>query len=106
MINNTGGRVDVVQNITLGSLSGAGNVNLLSTAMGVPHSLTTGVLGNSDTISGVISGVGGSLTKTGPGILTLTNTNTYSGPTLPVSFLKDNILSPFQEVEDGFYGFS
>ncbi len=24
--------------------------------------------------------------------------------TLPVTFLKDDIFSPFQEVEDGFYG--
>jgi autotransporter-associated beta strand protein len=62
--------------LSIGSLSGAGNIKIFS-------DLALGGLGNDDTISGVISDQsgGGALTKTGNGILTLTNANTFTGPT-------------------------
>jgi len=59
---------------TIGSLSGAGNVNLGD------RKLTIG--GDSSTeFSGSISGAGGSLAKLGNGTLTLSGTNTYTGGT-------------------------
>ncbi|AZO28843.1 autotransporter outer membrane beta-barrel domain-containing protein [Mesorhizobium sp. M1B.F.Ca.ET.045.04.1.1] len=59
---------------TIGSLSGAGNVNLGD------RKLTIG--GDASTIfSGVISGAGGSLAKLGNGTLTLSGTSTYTGAT-------------------------
>ncbi|HAV1831646.1 TPA: transporter [Enterobacter hormaechei subsp. steigerwaltii] len=78
VINQTGGTVtlaDAAGNTAIGSLSGAGSVNLSSAT------LTEGDLGLNDTISGVISGNGGGLTKTGTGTLTLTGTNSYTGAT-------------------------
>ncbi len=62
-------------NQSIGSLSGTGSVTL-GTA-----TLTTGNNDADSTFSGAISGVGGKLTKTGSGTLTLSGTNTYTGDT-------------------------
>ncbi|WP_277976413.1 autotransporter-associated beta strand repeat-containing protein [Pantoea endophytica] len=78
IINASGGVVDISAvngQTSVGSLSGAGNVELGSAT------LLEGNLGRNDTISGVISGNGGSLVKTGAGALTLTGNNTYTGTT-------------------------
>ena len=61
--------------MTAGSIEGAGSYILGS------KTLTTGSNNLSTTVSGVISGLGGALTKTGTGTLTLSNTNTYTGDT-------------------------
>ncbi len=61
--------------MTAGSIEGAG-----SYVLGAKE-LTVGSNNLSTTVSGVISGPGGSLTKIGTGTLTLTNTETYTGAT-------------------------
>jgi fibronectin-binding autotransporter adhesin len=76
--NNAGGVVNLANassGTTIGSLSGAGNVELEG------KTLSEGSLNRNDLISGVISGVGGVLNKIGSGILTLTGDNTYTGQT-------------------------
>ncbi|WBM69307.1 autotransporter outer membrane beta-barrel domain-containing protein [Buttiauxella sp. WJP83] len=76
--NNTGGVVNIASSTsgtTVGSLSGAGNVELGA------QTLSEGSLNLSDIISGVISGVNGGLAKIGSGTLTLTGDNTYTGST-------------------------
>lgn len=76
--NLSGGRVDIshVDSATsVGSLSGAGNVELGD------KTLSLGNLGLNDTISGIISGDSGNLVKIGDGILTLTGDNTWTGTT-------------------------
>ncbi|MEZ2298665.1 autotransporter-associated beta strand repeat-containing protein [Variovorax sp. RCC_210] len=79
VINNAGGRVRIsllgANGVSIGSLSGAGNV-LLGT-----KALTTGGLNTDTEVSGVISGNGGSLVKVGTGALTLSGANTYTGGT-------------------------
>jgi len=78
VLNNAGGTLDLTglyDHITLGSIAGAGNILLGG------HTLTTGGLGTSAEISGVISGLGGSLVKIGNGTLTLSGANTYTGVT-------------------------
>ncbi len=60
---------------SIGSLSGAGNVLLGN------RELQEGALGKNDSISGIISGASGSLTKQGGGTLTLSGNNTYGGAT-------------------------
>ncbi|RZA65938.1 hypothetical protein EVY18_29380, partial [Citrobacter freundii] len=73
-----GGKVDIsaVDSATsIGSLSGAGNVELGN------KELSLGNLHLDDTISGIISGNDGSLVKIGDGTLTLTGDNTYTGTT-------------------------
>jgi fibronectin-binding autotransporter adhesin len=90
IVNNasTSGSLDISglnagAGLSIGSLSGSGAVYL------GPHALTVdGLASNpSTTISGVIrdgginGGTGGSLTKAGIGILTLTGANTYTGGT-------------------------
>jgi outer membrane autotransporter protein len=59
----------------IASLAGAGNVTLGAAK------LTTGADNSSTTFDGVISGTGGSLTKTGTGTFILTGANSYSGNT-------------------------
>ncbi len=68
------GTYDVDTTDTINSLAGTGAVELNT---GI--TLTTGD-GNTQTISGIISGAG-NLTKVGSGTLTLSGTNTYSGIT-------------------------
>lgn len=60
---------------SIGSILGSGNVMLEGAT------LTTGNDGNNTTFSGVISGGGGNLIKTGGGIFTLSGVNTYTGTT-------------------------
>lgn len=59
----------------VGSFSGAGNIEL-------GDNLLSYFSAANQTFSGVISGVGGSLRKSGNGVLTLTGANTYDGGTL------------------------
>ena len=81
--NNLGGVIDFSATtgpagdgkITAGSIAGAGNYNLGS------NQLTVGSNDLSTEVSGVISGAGGSLVKTGTGMLMLSGANTYSGGT-------------------------
>jgi autotransporter-associated beta strand protein len=80
-----GGTLDISQiggsGTTLGSIEGSGTIALGS------WNLSVGANGASTTFSGTIAdggaggGTGGSLTKTGAGILTLTGANTYTGGT-------------------------
>ncbi len=85
IVNNAGGTVDISfvgSGIGIGSLSGAGLVSLGG------KTLTLGGLHRDDTISGVIAdggdggGTGGSLIKTGAGMLVLNGINTYTGNTM------------------------
>lgn len=70
---------DLASSETIGSLAGGGatggNVTLNA------NTLTTGGNNSSTAYAGVISGIGGALTKTGSGTLTLSGTNTYTGVT-------------------------
>lgn len=88
--------------LTIGSLSGAGNVYLGA------NNLTVGANNASTTFSGVIADggnpgetgspttTGGSVTKTGTGTLTLTGTNTYTGgTTISGGFINFNALGNF-----------
>ncbi|AST78865.1 TPA: autotransporter outer membrane beta-barrel domain-containing protein [Citrobacter farmeri] len=78
VINQSGGSVNVsnVDSATaIGSLSGAGNVELGD------KTLSLGNLALDDTISGIISGDHGNLVKIGDGTLTLTGDNTWTGTT-------------------------
>lgn len=61
--------------ISVGSVSGAGNIHLGA------KSLTLGGLNTSTTLSGVIDGTLGTLVKAGTGTLTLTGANTHTGGT-------------------------
>jgi fibronectin-binding autotransporter adhesin len=79
-------------NETIGSLEGAGQVNL---GLGT---LTTGGAGNITTFSGLIHGNGG-LTKTGGGAFTLTANNLYTGTTtVNGGTLVVQGLQPFSQV--------
>jgi fibronectin-binding autotransporter adhesin len=84
--NQSGANVslaDASGKTSVGSLSGAGTVTLGG------KTLSEGNLNLNDTISGLISGVGGGLEKVGTGILTLTADNTFTGAT---SVLKGALL--------------
>ncbi|MDQ0586279.1 autotransporter outer membrane beta-barrel domain-containing protein [Variovorax paradoxus] len=80
VVNKAGGTVRIskltTDAITIGALEGAGRVLLGAKA------LTTGGLNTDTEVSGVISGVGGSVVKVGTGALTLSGANTYSGGTV------------------------
>ncbi|KRE08000.1 hypothetical protein ASE63_21960 [Bosea sp. Root381] len=81
--NNAGATVDFSSStgpagdkrLGAGSIAGAGNYILGS------NELTVGSNNLSTAVSGVISGAGGSLVKTGTGTLTLAGANTYTGGT-------------------------
>ncbi len=91
--NSTGGNAQLITNagasvifeftagpngdnqITAGSIAGAGNYILPG------KTLTVGSNDLSTNVSGVIIGAGGSLVKTGTGVMTLSGVNTYTGPT-------------------------
>jgi autotransporter-associated beta strand protein len=60
---------------SIGSLAGTASLSLGSAT------LTTGNDGTSTTYSGILSGTGGALIKTGSGTFTLTGANTYTGNT-------------------------
>jgi uncharacterized protein with beta-barrel porin domain len=61
--------------MAIGSIAGSGIYSLGG------KTLTVGGNNSSTTVSGVITGTGGSLTKVGTGTLTLTSPNTYTGAT-------------------------
>ncbi len=67
--------------VSVGSLSGDGNVFLGSKNLKVGSSNQDTTLSGTIQNGGFAGGTGGSLTKTGPGRLTLSGTNTYTGPT-------------------------
>lgn len=78
-IENAGGLFDIsghgTASVTVGSIEGSGSFTLGSNNLAVgTNDLTT-------TVSGVISGTGGSLSKFGTGTLTLTGANSYTGGT-------------------------
>jgi fibronectin-binding autotransporter adhesin len=74
-VSVTGGTLDLNDTTqTIGSLSGAGAVQLGS------GTLTTGGLNTSTVFGGTISG-SGAVTKLGTGTMTLGGVNTYTGPT-------------------------
>src|SRR5215469_8890416 len=80
LIANAGGVFDISSlstgGMTAGSIEGGGTFQLGS------KQLTVGSNNLSTTVSGVIADTaGGSLVKTGTGILALSGTNTYTGPT-------------------------
>jgi autotransporter-associated beta strand protein len=78
-ITNAGGTFDMstltATGMTAGSIAGAGSYVLGG------NNLSVGGNNLSTAVSGVISGAGGSLTKTGSGALTLSGINTYTGAT-------------------------
>lgn len=85
---SSGATLDIASYETIGSISGAGNINLNN------YALTTGGNNTSTTYSGVLSGTG-SLTIVGTGKTTLSGTNTYSGNTInsgTISVSEDNNL--------------
>lgn len=83
IINNAGGRVDIsVMNtgITIGTLSGAGDVFLGSKTLTLGGASNTAISGPIQD-GGSNPGTGGELVKQGAGTLTLSGTNTYTGGT-------------------------
>jgi autotransporter-associated beta strand protein len=73
---NSGTKLWIASTETIGSLDGAGNVEMFLNA-----SLITGGNNQSTAFSGVI-GTSGNVTKTGAGTWTLSGANTYTGGTL------------------------
>ncbi len=78
---STGGTLDFDANFaaTLGALSGDKNLALENSSLG-PVTLTVGGNNATTSYSGILSG-GGSLTKTGTGVMTLSTAHTYLGAT-------------------------
>ena len=77
-ITDPGGAFDIstaTAPVTVGSIEGAGTHQLGS------NELISGLNNLSTTVSGLITGTGGSLVKTGTGTLTLSGINSYTGPT-------------------------
>ncbi|MDQ7958875.1 MAG: autotransporter-associated beta strand repeat-containing protein, partial [Pseudomonadota bacterium] len=69
---------------TIGTLNGNGTVGLGSSTLAVGAGDFSGVIGDPSVThpgTGVASGTGGRLVKYGPGVLTLSGANTYSGGT-------------------------
>jgi autotransporter-associated beta strand protein len=75
VVIESAGALQVINSETIGSLAGAGAVQISA-----GQTLTTGDT-TSTTVSGIISGATGALAKTGTGTLTLTGANTYGGGT-------------------------
>ncbi len=79
LVTGSGGTVDISglagTGMNAGSISGSGSFVLGA------KTLNAGGLNTNTTVSGVISGNGGWLNKSGTGTLTLTGANTYSGGT-------------------------
>ncbi len=72
---SSGATLSLSASETIGSLAGAGAVTLGA------KTLTAGGDNTSTTFSGVLSGTGGALSKTGSGTLTLSGINTFTGGT-------------------------
>lgn len=76
------GQLDIWTNLSIGSLAGKGTINLSNRYGGtIGNTLTVGGDDTSTAFNGIIYGLGGSLTKTGEGKLTLAGINTYTGST-------------------------
>ena len=93
---------------TLGGLKGAGNITLQDNAATPnPVALTVGGNNANTTYSGVLTGPG-SLVKSGNGVLTVANSNTYSGATtilggtLQLAYPTLS-LSPLAATAEGWY---
>jgi len=71
-----GATFSITQTEGIDSLSGSGSVTIASGQL-----LEIGLDNSSSTFSGIISGTNGRFGKAGTGVLTLTNSNTYSGAT-------------------------
>ena len=82
-VNVNGGLLfgPMVGTFNLGGLAGTGNINLVD-ANSQPVTISVGSNNQSTLYSGVLSGLGGGLTKVGSGTLRLGSANTYSGPTM------------------------
>lgn len=98
--SNFGGPMSILEGLlqidtamTFGGLSGSGNIEL-----GLNELIVNNV--GHDTYDGIISGVGGKLTKDGPGTLTLTGINTYTGGTC----ILDGVLRVSQSENLGALG--
>ena len=76
---NSGGVLELRADLAIGSLAGNGDIRLVGSFGAM--TLSTGSNNSSTTFSGLLSGEGGGLTKTGSGTLTLEGANSYSGLT-------------------------
>ncbi|MEA3187076.1 MAG: hypothetical protein QOD99_906 [Chthoniobacter sp.] len=79
-LTNTGNNANKLTAGAAGAMSFFDKDDLLVPAQTLTASLTLGAAGTV-TQTGVLSGVNGSLTFTGPGVLTLAGSNTYAGDT-------------------------